>query len=201
MQTTYPSCIWVGEQLPLPIRNTELWKKQKMIQKLPHSKSLVEDLSLTITMISFLVYFVAASAHSAFCTLQPQHGFVVLSKTTPITPCVCTLAKLLNQNTSDRSSSLSLHRFTSHLLPRFHQEERSQLHNPLAGRQIMLGNAGAVAHQILSAESELLFPHYCWDWIWAANINKKRGWTACSRISFCPIGNHTTENWLKLQIK
>lgn len=185
MQTTYPSCIWVGEQLPPPPQEYWAVKKADEPKAAPQQK-LGWRLSFNHhNDFFFLNYFVAGSAHSAFCALQPQHGFVVLSKTTPITPCVCTLArKLLNQNTSDRSSSLFLHRFTSHLLPRFHQEERSQLHNPLAGRQIMLGNAGAVAHQILSAESEHLFPHYCWDWIWAANINKKRGWTACSRISF-----------------
>ena len=173
MKNSHASCTWQNfpgwrttPPSPSSLRNTELWKKQRMIRKLPHNKSLVEVLSLTITTIFVVV--AAASARSAFSTLQPQHGFVVLSKTKPITPCVCTLVKkLLNKNARQTGAltPLSLYHFTSHLLPRFHQEERSRLHNPLAGMQIMLVNAGAVAHQILSAESGLLSPHYCWDWI------------------------------------
>lgn len=65
----------------------------------------------------------------------------------------------------------------------------------------MLVNVGAAAHQILSAEFGLLFLHYCWDWIWAAKMNKERNSNACSRISFSPINYHIMENWLKLQIK
>lgn len=52
-----PPVFGLENNSPLPLRNTELWKKQMMIRKLPHSKSLVEDLALTITMISFFKLF------------------------------------------------------------------------------------------------------------------------------------------------